>query len=63
MLAPSWVTVRVRYWHEPRSSDVWQARHAAIVAVVEACEGAGIELPLEQRAVELAGQLGEPGSR
>ena len=63
VLAPSWVTVRVRYWHEPRSADVWRARHAAIVAVVGACEAAGIDLPLEQRAVEVSGGLSDPGSR
>ncbi len=52
-LAASWVTIRVRYWHAPRIADMWQVRSAAIVAVVEATTGAGIDLPFERTVIDV----------
>lgn len=54
VLAPSWITVRVRYWHEPFTADVWAARHAAVVAVVAACDAAGTELPFDQQVIAIS---------
>ncbi len=59
-LAASWITIRVRYWHDPRIADVWQVRSAVIVAVVQAAEVAGIDLPFERYVVDVTG-LGDPG--
>lgn len=52
-LAASWITIRVRYWHAPRIGDMWRIRSAAIIAVVNAAERAGIDLPYERTVIEV----------
>lgn len=54
-LAASWITIRVRYWHPPRIADVWEVRNAAIIAVVAAIEGDGIDMPFERKIVDVRG--------
>ncbi len=49
----SWITIRVRYWHAPRIGDMWRIRSAAIIAVVNAADRAGIDLPYERTVVEV----------
>lgn len=58
-LAASWINIRVRYWHAPRIADMWLVRSAAIVAVVQATDQKGIELPFETRVVEVSHRAGE----
>lgn len=57
-LAASWINIRVRYWHAPRIGDMWRTRSAAIIALVEAAEEAGIELPFERKIVDVRGGAG-----
>lgn len=52
-LAPSWVSVRIRFWHAPRAADLWRTRSAVMTAVLGAVEEAGIELPLERSIVDV----------
>lgn len=51
--AASWVSVRVRFWHAPRTGDRWRARSAALVAVIAAMDREGIEMPFERRVVDV----------
>lgn len=62
-LAASWISIRVRYWHAPRIGDMWRIRSAAIIAVVEAADRAGIELPFEHRVVEVTRRPVDPAER
>lgn len=57
-LAASWINIRVRYWHAPRIGDMWRTRSAAVIALVEAAEEAGIELPFERKIVDVRGGAG-----
>lgn len=57
-LAPSWVSIRVRFWHAPRAADLWRTRSAVMAAVLHAVEEAGIELPLERSIVDVVTPLG-----
>ncbi len=52
-LAASWITIRVRYWHAPRIATVWEVRSHAIKAVLAAAAAHQVEIPFEQRVVEL----------
>ena len=54
-LAPSWVSIRIRFWHAPRSGDVWRIRSSVMAAVLSAVEEAGIDLPLERSIVDVMG--------
>lgn len=54
--AGSWVNIRVRYWHDPRTADKWVTRNAALIAVYKATEQHGIDMPFERKIVQL-----EPG--
>ena len=49
----SWVTIRVRFWHEPRSIDRWQIRGRAITAALAAVNAAGIDMPYRQQVVRV----------
>ena len=44
-LAASWVTIRARWWTHSRRSDVVQVRAAVIVAMKNALDAAGIDIP------------------
>ncbi len=57
-LAPSWVSIRIRFWHPPRAGDLWRTRSSVMAAVLHAVEEAGIELPLERSIVDVATPLG-----
>lgn len=59
-LAPSWVSVRVRFWHAPRTADHWRVRSAAIVAVTTALERGGVETPFERTVVDVVRPAGPP---
>lgn len=46
-LAASWVTIRARWWTHSRRADVVQVRAAVIVAIRNALDNAGIDMPYE----------------
>ncbi|NNF44299.1 MAG: mechanosensitive ion channel family protein [Phycisphaerales bacterium] len=46
-LAASWVTIRARWWTDPRRSDVVQTRAAVIREVKKALDDARIDMPYE----------------
>lgn len=52
-LSASWVSIRIRFWHAPRSGDGWAARSAVMASVLLAVEAVGIELPLERSVVDV----------
>ena len=47
------VTIAVRFWHGPETSDMWRARSASAIAVKSALEEAGIEAPTLEQVVWL----------
>lgn len=59
-LAPSWVTLRARFWHASRTADHWRVRSAAIVAVAGAMERTGVEMPFERTVVDVVRPDGRP---
>ena len=46
-LAASWVTIRVRWWCASRRADVVEVRAKVIVAIKQALDKAGIDMPYE----------------
>ena len=52
-LDASWITIRVRFWHAPRIAEMWRVRSDVIIAVTEAMDAAGIDLPFERSTIEI----------
>ena len=52
-LGGSSVNMLVRYWHSPRTSDLFHLRDQVIKAVVAALDAEGIEIPFEQRVLHV----------
>lgn len=50
-LAASWITITVRFWLTPPTTDLLLLRDAVMKAVVRAYDAHGIEIPFEQRVV------------
>ena len=44
-LGPTGVTFAVRFWHGPKTEDMWDARSAGAIAIKSALEDAGIKAP------------------
>ena len=51
--AASWVSVRLRFWHDPATGDGWWARSAGIVAVLAPMDSCGVVMPFERTVVDL----------
>jgi len=49
--ADSSINLVVRFWHEPTNAAAWQVRSSVAVALSEAADRAGIEIPFPQRTV------------
>ncbi|MEZ5279324.1 MAG: mechanosensitive ion channel family protein [Acidimicrobiales bacterium] len=45
------IDLAVRYWHQPSIAELWRVRHNVNVAIAEAYEEAGIEIPFPQRVL------------
>jgi small-conductance mechanosensitive channel len=50
-LGPTGVTFAVRFWHGPKTKDMWNARSAGAIAIKSALEKAGIQAPTPHQAV------------
>jgi small-conductance mechanosensitive channel len=50
-LGPTGVTFTVRFWHGPKTKDMWNARSAGAIAIKSALEKAGIQAPTPHQAV------------
>ena len=48
------VTLAVRFWHAPDIASLWRVRSHVAVAVKQALDGAGIEIPFPQRVLTFA---------
>jgi small conductance mechanosensitive channel len=48
------VTLAVRFWHAPDIASLWRVRSHVAVAVKNALNGAGIEIPFPQRVLTFA---------
>lgn len=59
----STIELAVRYWHAPDNATLWRVRSEVAVAVKEALDGAGIEMPFPQRQVHLVEGPVEAGPR
>lgn len=61
-MGPSTLEVTLMFWHRPSMRDVWRVRDSVVVAVFNACEQAGIDLPFPQRTVRVLSKgAGEQG--
>jgi len=50
-LGPTGVTFAVRFWHGPKTEDMWDARSATAIAIKSALEKADIQAPTPQQAI------------
>lgn len=58
-MGPSTLDITLLFWHGSRMAEVWRVRDAVVVAVFDACEDAGIELPFPQRTVKVLSDAGD----
>jgi small-conductance mechanosensitive channel len=54
------VELDIRVWHAPDVATLWQVRSEVAVAAKAALDAAGIDMPVQQRAIRLLAAPGQP---
>jgi small-conductance mechanosensitive channel len=54
------INLSIRYWHAPDVATLWRVRSAVAIAVKQALDDAGIDIPFPQRVLHFADSFSAP---